>query len=126
MCRVADWCDRPCHASGPRGRRFESCLPDSEGRDSTRETEGTRPSSFPGGALRTAGAPKSTTLGADGAASTLRKVVGRPVRADDVELPSAIPAFLEACAKMAADAARSADVGTARGLLALAARATAL
>ncbi len=29
----------PSRDSGPRGRRFESCLPDSEGRDSARETE---------------------------------------------------------------------------------------
>jgi hypothetical protein len=60
--------DTPGGISGPRGRRFKSCLPDSEGRDSARETDGSRPSPFPDGALRTTGAPKSATLGADGAA----------------------------------------------------------
>jgi hypothetical protein len=34
--------------SGPRGRRFKSCLPDSEGRDVSRETGASRPSSFQG------------------------------------------------------------------------------
>ena len=82
--------DRPCQASGPRGRRFVSCLPDSEGRDSTRETDGTRPSSFPDGALRTTGAPKSTTLGADGAASTASD--DAPLLLDEDELLKPIAA----------------------------------
>jgi hypothetical protein len=37
---MADRRDRPCRPSGPRDRRFKSCLPDSEGRDSARETGG--------------------------------------------------------------------------------------
>ena len=43
---MAEACDRAEPDSGPRGRRFKSCLPDSEGRESTRETVDSRPSSF--------------------------------------------------------------------------------
>ncbi len=54
-------------------------------------------------------------------------VVARPLgRAADVELPSAIPAFLEACAKLANEAAARGDVTTAQELIAKAARAAAL
>ncbi|MFY3743293.1 hypothetical protein ACOQFB_05250 [Anaeromyxobacter sp. Red801] len=81
--------DTPLPKSGPRGRRFKSCLPDSEGRDSTRETDGTRPSSFPDGALRTTGAPKSATLGAGGAASAASGGTRRLLPAHDVPMPSA-------------------------------------
>ena len=42
--------------------------------------------------------------------STPRKVIGRPVvRVDDVELPSAIPAFLETCARLIAEAISRGD-----------------
>jgi hypothetical protein len=43
---VARRCDRPCQPSGPRGRRFKSCLPDLKGRESTLENVDSRPSSF--------------------------------------------------------------------------------
>jgi len=40
------------------------------------------------------------------------------VRVDDVELPSAIPAFIEACARCAAEAASTGDLAGARQLAA--------
>jgi hypothetical protein len=113
---------------GTKGRRFESCLPDFEGRDScrdsSRETDGSRPSPFPDGALRTTGAPKSVTSGADGADST----PPMPFRslaetASSIALPSAVPAFLEACAKLGTEAARRGDHARASVLFALASRA---
>jgi hypothetical protein len=114
-------CEVSSSHSGPRGRRFKSCLPDSEGRDSTRETDGARPSSFPDGALRTTGAPKSVTLGADGAASTARKTVGRRLEgAAAVDLSLAVPEFVAACARLASEAAQNGDLTGARRLLQMA------
>src|SRR5512133_3641300 len=55
-------------------------------------------------ALRTTAAPKSTALGADGAHSAGPTGVQPAVSTADVELPSAIPAFVEAHAKLAAKA----------------------
>src|SRR6266536_3231058 len=49
----------------------------------------------PESALRTTGAPKSTALGADGAHSAGPTGVQPAVSTADVELPSAIPAFVE-------------------------------
>jgi hypothetical protein len=37
VCTLSDPASTPRPASGPRGRRFESCLPDSEGRGRARE-----------------------------------------------------------------------------------------
>ena len=39
------------------------------------------------------------------------------VRVDDAELPSAIPAFVEACGKLAGDAAALGELAAARRLL---------
>jgi hypothetical protein len=120
--------DDPCAnrlGSGPRGRRFKSCLPDSEGRDSSRETDGTRPSFFPDGALRTTGAPKSVTLGAEDAAIAAALARSPSPHTDEARLPDALPAFLEACGKLAAEAARRGDLRRAHELTELAARAAA-
>jgi len=66
------------------------------------------------------------TLGAEGARDAATAGVARPVvRAADLELPSAIPAFLEACAKLAAEAAGRGDLPRARILIALAGCITA-
>ncbi len=119
--------DAPGKISGPRGRRFKSCLPDSECRDSARETGESRPSPFPDGALRTTGAPKSVTLGADGARRTRNSKSANTVKgAAGVELPSAIPAFLEACGRLAAQAARRGNLTTARDFADKGARVAAL
>src|SRR6266540_2144343 len=90
MRRMADGRDRPCRPSGPRGRRFKSCLPDSataRHRQDFAVTGVVFPGSVvryvvrfagarngrgcrgPDGALRPTGAPKSVTPGADGADS---------------------------------------------------------
>ncbi len=97
-------CDRALPVSGPRGRRFKSCLPDSEGRDSARETDGTRPSPFPDGALRTTGAPKSVTPGAEGAASAVPPIT------------AAAALLVETCATLAVQAARRGDLAAAKYL----------
>ena len=77
--------------------------------------------------MRTTGAPNSVTFDADGArgagnsrsAKTLKGAAG-------VELPSAIPAFLEACGKLAAEAAQRGDLSKARDLADKAAQVAAL
>jgi hypothetical protein len=56
--------------------------------------------------------------GADSAASVALPLA----RVGDVDLPSAIPAFLEACAKMAGEAAARGDYARAHHLIGLAAR----
>ena len=48
-------CQSQLPSSGPRGRRFKSCLPDLEGRESTRETVGSRPLPFTVSDCRAAG-----------------------------------------------------------------------
>jgi len=105
---------------------FESCLPDSEGRDSARETDGTRPASFPDGALRTTGAPRSVTVGAEDAAVaavfTPRPPARQPGRRHEIRLPDALPALLEACVKLPRTPSRAAIAG-ARELAAKAAAA---
>ncbi len=122
-------CDHVLPISGPRGRRFKSCLPDSEGRDSSRETDGTRPSSFSDGALRTTGAPKSVTPGAEDAAVAAVVTPIPPARPPghrgEIRLPDALPAFLDACGKLAADAIARGDRRRARELTELAAKAVA-
>ena len=52
----------------------------------------------------------------------------RPARAprSDLHLPSAVPSFLEACAKLAGEAAARGDFGRARALVEKAARVAAL
>jgi hypothetical protein len=64
------------------------------------------------------------TLGADGAGSTARNIVSRrAMRAAEIESPSALAPFLEACAMLAADAARRGDIDAATEFLARAVRA---
>jgi hypothetical protein len=77
--------------------------------------------------MRTTGAPKSVTAGAAGAAGA--KISGGARRgkgAGGRELPSGIPAFLEACAKVAGEAVARGDLARARELFASAARVAAL
>jgi hypothetical protein len=65
--------------------------------------------------------------GADGARGAA--AVGRARAAAtpaDAELPSAIPAFLEACAKLAADAAARGDHARAREVIEVAVRMAAI
>jgi hypothetical protein len=108
----------PSHDSGPRGRRFKSCLPDSEGRDVSRETGASRPSPFQETPPRTTGAPKSVTSGAADAQDAAPPGGRASAEAiPEVDLPSAIPAFLEACGKLAGEAAARGDLQHAREIL---------
>jgi hypothetical protein len=67
------------------------------------------------------------TLGAEGAGSAAHAGIGLfTVQAANIELPNALAAFLEACAKLANEAAARGDVTTAQELIAKAARAAAL
>jgi len=68
--------------------------------------------------VRTTGAPNSAAPGADGARGAIASE-----GAAGIELPTAVPAFLEACAKLAADAAARGDVAGAREIIDKAARA---
>jgi hypothetical protein len=65
-----------------------------EGRDIARETGGSRPSPFPDGAVRTTGAPRPVTLGAENAASAVPPVA------------AAAALIVETCAMVAVQAAR--------------------
>jgi hypothetical protein len=108
---------------------LKSCLPDSEGRYSARETDGSRPSPFSDGALRTTGAPKSVTPGAqnapDAAESAPPTPVGSARPGTERTLPDPLPSFLEACGKLASEAVARGDARRARELTELAASAAA-
>jgi hypothetical protein len=79
------------------------------------------------GALRTTGAPKSVTLGAEDARGAARtRAASPPVSATHIDLPSAIPVFLDACGRLASDAAARGDLATARDLADKAARVAAM
>ncbi len=77
--------------------------------------------------MRTTGAPKSVTSGATGVPDAGISGCARPVEAvGAIELPSAIPSFIEACAKLAGVAAGRRDVAAAKDLLEKARRVAAL
>jgi len=77
--------------------------------------------------VRTTGAPNSVTSGAAAAAGAPFSRGAMPPRVSGVgELPSAIPAFLEACAKLAGNAASRGDLVGAREIIGKAARAAEL
>jgi hypothetical protein len=63
------------------------------------------------------------TAGAEDAAVAAALVPTSPTHTDEVLLPDALPAFLEACGKLAAEAARRGDLRRAHELTELAARA---
>ena len=108
--------------SGPRGRRFKSCLPDIlKAATLLGFPMPSRPSPFLEPHPRTTGAPNCVTPCAEnapGAGTSGRE--GTVDVAPVFELPSAIPAFLEACGKLAGEALRRGDNARALALIDLA------
>ncbi len=77
--------------------------------------------------MRTTGALNSVTFDADGARGAGNSRSGKTVKeVAGVELPGAIPAFLEARGKLAAEAAQRGDLSKARDLADKAAQVAAL
>ena len=87
--------------------------PTIEGRSVARETGEAAAFAFAGSGSRPTGAPRGMALDAPNASSA------RP-------LPSAVPSFLEACARLAAEAAARHDFARASELIEKAARVAAL
>jgi hypothetical protein len=106
---------------------FKSCLPDHlKAAASQGNPYEPRPSSLTDTPPRTTGAPNPVTPGAaDAAVAADPRSHEVEKFASAVDLPSAIPAFLEACGKLAGEAAACGDWDRARELIAVAARVAA-